>query len=140
MSELQKSLQFKVGENSYVVSQPNIGQVIDIEMMKSQITNGNYGKMITNYSKMSILSLDMIDMFAHFKVICPKLLEDLKVDNWSQLDSFDALDLFKAYQGSFKPWFSLYSDKLTKVWEEMTSSLVTKDVDQKEEIKDESSK
>lgn len=127
MTKIKKSLTLNVSGNSYEVKQPSVGQIIDIEMMKAQITNGNYGKMIGNFSQMSVMSLDMIDMFAHFKILCPKLLKDLAVENWADLDAFDTMDMFKAYMKQFKPWYSVFSEKLTEVWQSVTDSLVEKE-------------
>lgn len=121
--KLQPTIVFTVRENSYKVEQPNIGQIIDIEMIKAQITGGNYGKMVSNFSRLSILSLDIIDMFAHFKILCPELIEDLKVESWGDLEAFDALDIHKAYKEQFKPWIDSFSEALLKVWDITVNSL-----------------
>lgn len=120
---LKPKIVLTVNENSYQVKQPTIGQIIDIEMLKSQITNGNYGRMVGNLNKMSILSLDMVDMFAHFKIMTPELLEDLSVESWLDLGPLDTLDIFNCYIKQFKPWYDPFSTKVLETWQDITDSL-----------------
>lgn len=132
--KLNPTLIFKVRENEYKIDQPNIGKIIDIEMMKASITNGNYGKMVANLNELSILSLDMVDMFTHFRVLCPQLLNDLSVNNWTDLGAFDAIDILKAYNEQFKPWYDQFSGKLLSAWQATTDSLKKTVGDQKDSI------
>jgi hypothetical protein len=121
--KLKTSIVLKVQENSYEIKHPTIGQLIDIELLKAQITNGNYGKMVGNLSQSSILSLDMVDTFAHFRIMCPNLLNDLTVENWGDLGSLDSLDLFEAYVKQFKPWYDEFSTHLLERWQSITDSI-----------------
>jgi hypothetical protein len=124
MATVKTTLTFNCKGNSYTIKQPTVGKIIDIEMMKAQLTNGNYGRMVGNFNEMSVMSLDMVDMFAHFRILCPEFIKDLQTDNWADLDPFDAVEILKAYNEQFKPWYTSFSEKLVDIWKNTTESLI----------------
>ena len=127
MSTVSNECVFEVGGNSYTVKKPTIGQILDIQTMKAQITRGSYGQIVRNMDDVGIMSLDMVDMIATISSLCPEVIKDLKVDNWDELDPFDILDIYKGYHETVHPWFNKYSKDLTEVWKGITDSLIEKD-------------
>jgi hypothetical protein len=126
MSTVSKECIFEAGGNTYTINKPDIGQLLDIQTMKAQITRGNYGQIVRNLDEVGVMSLDIVDMIAVLSSLCPEVITDLKVDNWSKLDPFDILDLYKGYHETVHPWYSKYSKDLTKVWSSITDSLIEK--------------
>lgn len=132
---MQREVILEVAGNSYPIKLPNMGQLIEIEMIKAQITNGTYGQIVGNMSALGVMSLDMVDMIATLNVLCPTMLSDMKVDNWAQLDVFDILEIYRGYAESVSPWFKEFSTKVLEVWNKSTDSLTKKESsDEKEPV------
>ena len=45
---IEREKKFKVGERTFVVKFPNVGQIIDMESLKQALTNNRYGQMAAN--------------------------------------------------------------------------------------------
>ena len=131
MSTVSKECVLEAGGNTYTLKKPTIGQLLDIQTLKAQITRGSYGQIVRNLDEIGIMSLDVVDMIAVLSSLCPDVITDMKVSNWAELDPFDILDLYKGYQATVHPWYSQYSKDLTKVWSSITDSLTEK----KEDVK-----
>jgi hypothetical protein len=120
-----KPLVFKVKANTYTVQRITSGNLMRIEIAKAQLTNNQYGNILANRTVWSEHVLDMVDMFAHLIVFFPKLVEDLKVDTWEELDPFDLEELSKTYKEQFVPWFVDFTEILRKA-KSTTSNADTK--------------
>lgn len=112
MDTIRKPLNFNVKGNSYKVTTPTAGQLWDIEEMKARLSNGHYGNVLRNRTFWSEYNLDTIDMFSYITVLCPELIEDLKVDTWKDLDPFDLAELKKQYKSQFLPWLTALNKAL----------------------------
>lgn len=107
-------LAFKVKDRTYTIDKITIGNLMKIEMLKSQLCNGQYGNILANRTVWAEYTLDNVDMFAHLMVFFPKLISDLKVDTWESLDPFDLKELHNQYKIQFTPWFANFSQLLRK--------------------------
>lgn len=105
---INQNIVFKVRGNEYTVSSPNIAQLIQIELMKVSLSNGNYSTLIKTGTAGAINALDNIDMVAIISVLVPKLLEDLKIPskNLMSLNIQDAKELLKEYKEQLLPWIN----------------------------------
>lgn len=125
MSTVSKEIVFSVGGNSYPIKRPTMGQILEIQVMKAQITRGSYGQIVRNMDELGIMSLDFVDMISTLSQLCPDLLADLKVDNWDELDPFDMMDIYRAYTEKVLPWYSKFTSELTALWKKSTDSLTS---------------
>ena len=116
----RKPLTFTVKENSYIVSRITVGHLMKIEIAKSQISNNQYGSILANRTQWSEYTLDNIDMFAHLMVFFPKLIADMNVETWEDLDPFDLKELATEYKEQFLPWFNDFTEILRKAKEDPT--------------------
>ena len=66
-------------ENDYEIKLPNVGQYRDIEVYKQMLSNGMYSSLVSSVTNSSLNALDIIDIEATLRVLCPKFMEDLKV-------------------------------------------------------------
>ena len=107
-------LAFKVKGNNYTVKKITVGNLMNIEIVKSRISKNQYGSILANRTQWSEYTLDNIDMFSHLMVFFPSLITDLAVESWEDLDPFDLKELTKNYQAQFLPWFSSFTELLTK--------------------------
>lgn len=67
-------------DNEYEIRLPNVGQYRDIEVYKQMLSNGMYSSLVTSGTNSSVNALDIIDIEATLRVLCPKFIEDLKVE------------------------------------------------------------
>lgn len=128
MENIRRTLTFVVKNNEYSIKTPTAGQLWDIEEMKSLLSNGQYGTVLKNRTYWSEYNLDNIDMFSYVSILCPKLIKDLEVDSWKELDPFDLAELKAAYKSQFLPWY----DQFTK----MLKSVEKKEVDGEDQSSD----
>ncbi len=103
---MERTLNFEVKSNSYIIESPTIGQMIQVEQMKSVLSNGQYGALMANRTWTASHSLDTIDCFADLSILCPDLIKSLNVNDWTDLDPLDAAELLKAYKKQFVPWYN----------------------------------
>lgn len=67
-------------QNEYEVSFPTVGQYRDMEVYKQMLSNGMYSSLITSATNGAMNALDIIDIEAILRVLCPKFMEDLKCE------------------------------------------------------------
>lgn len=111
---LNRKLTFQVKNNSYTVEFPTVGQFIDIESLKVSVSKGEYGNLIRSGTSAGFDALELIDVACYFKVLCPKLAEDLGRP-YEDLDAIDFLELRQVYREKIKPWlngwYKLFKEK-----------------------------
>lgn len=107
-----KLIEFK--DESYTVNFPNVGQLQDIEAFKMSYTNGRYIDMFNSGLKIHEQLLDMTDAIAYLAILCPKLMENLKIKSWRNCDPFLAKEIVNCYKTQFIPWYKPLLEDLYK--------------------------
>jgi len=115
---MEKSTKLKISGKDYVVNFPNVGQILDIESLKSALTNGQYGDFIKMGTKYSNDVLDLVDTIATFSVLIPELKDEFNVKNFSDMDPFVAIKYVKVYKKQFFLWFNTINNELRKLGNE----------------------
>jgi len=112
-----RKLTFTVKENTYDITHPTVGQYFDIESQKSFLSKGQYGSMLDSSTQIAYDAIELINIVAILKVLCPKLIEDIGLKNL-RIEDIDALDFKvtrKVYREHIQPWYDnwykLYSGK-----------------------------
>lgn len=103
---MDKKLKIKLLGQDYTVSFPNVGQILDIESLKSALTNGTYGDLVKMNTKSSNFALDLTDTIATFSVLIPDLSTVADIKSYHELDQVTAIKLIAAYRDTFFPWFN----------------------------------
>jgi len=104
MPERKKT--FKIENNTYDVEFFTTGQLIEIEILKAQLSRNMYsgitdnGTIVGNYSRM------LIDMISTLNVLIPQLKKDMNVKTISELNALDSKKLLKIYIKEIFPWIS----------------------------------
>ena len=119
LPERKKS--FIIKDNTYDVEFPNTGGLLDIEVLKAQLSRGQYNEILSSGTIRSNYVRALIDMISTFTVLFPKLKKDMNVSSISELKPEDSKVLLKVYLDKVNPWL--------KEWEEYLNS---DDEDQKE--------
>lgn len=104
MDNLERQKEFRVKTNSYTIKFPTVGQFLDIESRRMQLSNGSYSMLLRSALISSGTAMDMIDMAATLSVLCPDLIKDIKAPSLMDLDPFDANELLTAYNTDIKSW------------------------------------
>lgn len=81
---MKEKILFKVKtstvQNEYEINLPTVGQYRDIEVYKQMLSNGMYASLVTSATNSAMNALDIIDIEATLRVLCPKFMEDLKCE------------------------------------------------------------
>lgn len=110
----QKQITLTIGSNEYVAKFPNSGQLMDMDILRAQITNEKYEyfkySLTPSFQKTALKA----DMIAAFNTVIPQLKKDLNVTSLFLLEEDQMNDLIKVYTEDFLPWFEEISDVLNK--------------------------
>lgn len=98
----------------YLVSFPNVGQLMDIESFKIAYTNGKYIDMAMSNLQIHRFALDTTDAVAYLSILIPDLITDLGVKNWRQISPLLAKELIRVFKKQFIPWFKPLIEDLYK--------------------------
>lgn len=104
-SNFKRSVDILINKNTYTLSYPNTGQLIDIELLKAKIADGNYDVLRFSTNPLFREQADKIDMIATFNVLIPSLREDLTVKSLFELSEEEADELLNVYREQFLTWF-----------------------------------
>lgn len=104
----------KIEENSYPVSFPTVGQIMEIESMKFALTQNRYQEMSMSGLKKTLYALDLVDTIATFFTLIPTLSKSLSVESIFDIDPFKAKELIKAYKKFNTEFFKPLMDELMK--------------------------
>lgn len=104
---MEKTILLKFKDmGDFTVKMPNVGQFMEIENLKIALTNGLYGEMVKQNTKLSNMNLDIVDAISNFRVLVPELRELAKIKNFSDIDLFTAKSLAVVYKKQFAPWLN----------------------------------
>lgn len=116
MELLNRDCTLIVKKVNYSVNFPKVSDILNIEVKKSELSRGQYGSMMESGTLDASIVVGLINAYATFSVVCPKLIEDLKV-NFLDLDLGDAMELLNVYTKQYFPWYKGWRDEFSKVIE-----------------------
>lgn len=125
-----KQIDIIIGLNTYPVKFPNNGQLIDMERMKIQLTDGTHKTMLFGQPSAQQAYL-LTETIATFSILIPDLLKDLQVRSLLDLDPYKSKLLTKAYSAVFYPWFQQWVDVINDNEEEEKKDEEKKDDENK---------
>ena len=105
-------------QETYEAKYPNVGQYIDIENKKIQLSNGNYYQMASSGIATMNKALDYIDSYAYFSVLIPQFIKDLNVNSFFELSTDDADEIVKVFKEDFITWFNDINQEINNVNDE----------------------
>lgn len=107
-----KKLRLNIKGIEYLISFPNVGQMIDIEQLKLAYTQGKYVEFAMSNLMNHVFVLDFTDSICYLSTLIPELKDDMKITNWTQMSAEDTKEIMKAYKNQFLPWFKPLLDDL----------------------------
>jgi uncharacterized surface anchored protein len=111
---MEKSIKLKITGKDYMINYPSIGQILDIESLKSALTNGTYGDLVKMNTRTANEALDIADTIATFSILIPEIKDQLNIKTYTEMDPFVAKKLVTAYKKQFFPWFNEINEELRK--------------------------
>ena len=102
---IEREKKFNIGEKSFTVKFPNVGQMIDIESLKQALTSNRYGVMVSSGVKSMYLALDIVDTIAFFQVCIPSLGKFYNITNFANVQYDEIKDMVDTYINQIKPWY-----------------------------------
>lgn len=103
-----EKLTLTFGDNTYELSFPNIGQLIDLERAKG--TRTQFASTPSGYYAMALN-----EAMVTFNILIPKLKEDLNVGNIYNMSARDSQMFVSVYLNTFKPWFDQWMEALNEL-------------------------
>lgn len=94
---------------------PNVGEMIDIENLKTAYSGGRYGVMLASGVKSMIYAVDVIDAMAFIEIKLKAVRNMLNVPEGQSLMSVDsalASELTAWYKQQIAPWYNSLMSKL----------------------------
>ena len=101
---IEREKKITIGEKTFIVSFPNVGQIIMLESTKQALTDNRYGQMAASGVASMYYALDLVDTVAFFQVCGSEVLRYYDIRNAASV-SPDKIGLFvKTYAEQVKPW------------------------------------
>ena len=102
---IQRVKRFSIGEKSFTVSFPNVGQIIDVESLKQALTGGRYGVMASSGVASMYYALDIVDAIAFLQVCVPEIAKYYDIRNYTSMSPEKVQEFVSVYQNEIKPWY-----------------------------------
>lgn len=113
-----KTIDFTIQDKEYTVKFPNNEKYIEIEVMKSKLTDKEYNSISNGNTNSSQIAKYTVDMIAFFTVCCPKLKEDLTISSFSELDVLENKKFLNVYVKVILPWLLEWDKVINSIDEE----------------------
>jgi hypothetical protein len=102
---IERNKKITIGNKSFVVVFPNIGQILDIESMKQALTNNRYGVMVQSGLKSAYYALDIVDAVSFIQIVTPEISRYYDISNYLTMSPDKVQEFVKVYQEQIKPWY-----------------------------------
>ena len=102
---MESEFTFKVKGREYPVKEPTGGDLIRIENIKVQLTEGNYRQIASQLNTSANQALDIVDIQATLQVLCPAIFESMKVNSVLDLGLVHLKEISYEYEKQFSPWW-----------------------------------
>ena len=118
---LQKEISFELKGNTYSIKFPNVGQILDIEVLKSSLAKGFYSSMQATLNRDSQFALDVVDCQAYLTVLCPQLMKDLKVP-FQELQIEEVIEIRSIFVDKILPFIKQWRDIIANIGKEKSDN------------------
>lgn len=103
---IERSKKVTIGEKSFVVNFPNVGQMIDIESMKQSLTGNRYGSMASSGIASMYMALDVVDTIAFLTICVPDIAKYYDIQDYTMLPADKMNQYVKLYKDEILPWYN----------------------------------
>lgn len=103
---IQRTKKFQIGEKTFIVNFPNVGQIIDIEGLKQAMTNNKYGAMASSGIISMYYALDFVDCASFLQVCCSDVARYFDIKNYMELSPEKMEEFVEVYKKDILPWYN----------------------------------
>jgi hypothetical protein len=132
----KKTLYLVLSEDNsreYTIDFPDTGKMLDIELMKIQISDNKYDTLKFSFNTMFVRQALRIDTISTFVILLPELKKDLNTNSFLRLP-FEQMSLLEAmYEEQFLPWYEEWLVVLNKPKETKEDKEKREEEEQKKE-------
>lgn len=129
---MERTKTFEFQGRKYTIEFPNVGQYMDIETEKVNLSLGKWGDLISARTLSALRSIQIMECLAVLKVLCPKIFEDMNVSDYRKIDAKDFMLLVKVYNKEVSPWYSRWFKEFSEVLNDIDESEKKEDEDKVE--------
>lgn len=101
---IEREKRITIGEKTFIVSFPNVGQIIMLESTKQALTDNRYGQMAASGVASMYYALDLVDTVAFFQVCGAEVLKYYDIRNAASVPPDKIGAFVKTYAEQIKPW------------------------------------
>lgn len=113
MSTLQRKIPITIADKEYSIEFPNTGKIMDIELLKLQLSDGKFENLKYSVNAMFVKQAVRIEAIATFNTLIPDLKKDLNVKSMLHLEWEHMEMIEQAYLEQFLPWYEEWLMKLS---------------------------
>lgn len=103
--------------NGYIIKWPTSGQFIDIELLKSSLSDNGYASLF-NSTRSAEWARLYIDTIATLNILVPQLSIDLNTKSILALPMSESIPLVKEFKKVYLPWYNEWMTILTNLGED----------------------
>jgi hypothetical protein len=111
---LQPRDESKDEAKEFTIDFPNTGKMLDIELMKVQLSDGKYDTLKYSFNTVFQQQAVRIEAIATFITLIPDLKEQLNVKSMLHLEYEDMALIESMYVEQFLPWYEEWMTLLSK--------------------------
>lgn len=113
MLSFQDQTFITVGDKSYTVNYPNVGEILQIESLKLLYSNNTYGALVKSGHTTANDLLNLVDAMSYFSVLAPEMIKDLKIEDFSKAGPKQQKMITKAFI-EYWTWYRAMNEELNK--------------------------
>lgn len=112
-----------IDNREYNLEFPSVGEYIEIETLKTDISLGKFAQLLSSRTVSSLRAIQIVEIVAILTVLCPQLIEDLKVKSILDLDIQDFIKIMKSYQKDVAPWYKDWFEEFNNILEDTNKEI-----------------
>ena len=102
---IEREKKITIGDKTFVVAFPNVGQIITLEATKQALTDNRYGQMAASGVASMYYALDLVDTISFFQVCGAEVLKYYGIRNAASVSPEKLEQFVQVYAEQVKPWF-----------------------------------
>jgi hypothetical protein len=111
---IQTKTNVTIGDTTYSIEYPNVGQVLDIENLKILLSGDMYSSLVKSVHKTGLDLLNLIDGVAYFSVLADGFKKKYDIEKFTAMGGVEQAQIKQAFVKQFWPWFVKIEQELNK--------------------------
>jgi hypothetical protein len=117
MLNFESKISLPIGDKTYNVNFPNVGQMLEIENNKIVLSGNMYGSLVRSNHKTGTELLNLVDGVAYFSVLCKNFSKDFEIEKFTEMNVLNQKKISFAFVTIFWPWYVKIQSEIDKQME-----------------------